>query len=64
MEITICYYGKNDGTILKSIELPYTKRKKHSRLPKTMKLWFIMKNNYGNIPKQLKFLNKYIVLKL
>ena len=37
--------------------------KKHVRLPKTKKLSFIMgKKNFGNIPTQLRFLNKFIAL--
>ena len=30
----------------------------------TMKLWFIMKKNYGNVPIQFKLLNKFIALEL
>ena len=32
------YYGKNYGTILRTIELRFTKKKKHRRLPNTKKL--------------------------
>ena len=58
------YYGKNYGTLPNSIELKLTKEK-NDRLPKTKTLWFIIeKKNYPNIPKQLKFLNKFIALEL
>ena len=32
------YYGQNYGTILRAIELRFTKKKKHGRLPNTKKL--------------------------
>ena len=32
------YYGQNYGTIRRTIELRFTKGKKHGRLPKTKKL--------------------------
>ena len=41
----------------------YLRNKKHGRLPRTKKLWFIMEK-YGNVPKQLKFLRKIIALEL
>ena len=53
----IWYYPENYGTSIYEGE-------NHGRLPKTMKLCFIMEKNYGYIPKQLKFLNKWISLKL
>ena len=63
------YYGKNYGTRDKTMILYWElwnfdlRRKKHGRLPKTKKLWFIMKKkNYGNTTKQLKVLNKCIAL--
>ena len=37
-------------------------RKKHGRFPKVKKLSFIMEKSCGNIPKQVKFLNKLIAL--
>ena len=56
------YYWKKYGTIYKPkiMEFWWTKENKHnsSRWPKTKKNWFIMEKNYGNIPKQLTFLNK------
>ena len=36
------YYGQNYGTTLRTIELRFTEKKKHGRLPNTKKLWFIM----------------------
>ena len=42
----------NYGTLPKTMELWFTKEKKHGSLPKTKKLWFIIeKKTYGNMPK-------------
>ena len=52
MEKTMVLWSKLYGTIPRTMELRFTKEKKHGRLPKTKKLWFIMeKKNYGNTPK-------------
>ena len=40
--VKLWHYGQNCATILRTIELRFTKEKKHGRLPKTKKLWFIM----------------------
>ena len=56
---TLWYYEQNYGTIPRT---SIYEGKKHSRFPKTNKLWFIMEKNYGNIQKWLKFLNKWIAL--
>ena len=58
------YYTENYGTILKIMKLPFTKEKNNVELTKTMNLWFIMENTFANMPKQLKFFNKYIAVKL
>ena len=58
-------WKKNCDTIPKAMELrSTTKGKKHGRLPKTQKIWFCNGNNYGNTPKQLKFLIKFVALEL
>ena len=44
------YYGQNYGIILRTMELPFTK-KKNGRLPKTKKTLIYNGKNYGNIPK-------------
>ena len=53
------YYTENYGTSI-------YEEKKHVRLPKTKKLLINWgkKNNFGDISKQLKFLNKFIALEL
>ena len=62
--------GKAYGTMKKTMALYGSlwnfdlRRKQHRRLSKTMKLWFTLEKNNGNIPKQFKFLNKYIALDL
>ena len=42
------YHIENNGTSI-------YERRKTGKLPKSMKHWFIMENNYGDTPKQLKF---------
>ena len=39
-------------------------KEKHGRLPKTRKLCLLWKKNYSDIPKYVKFLNKFIHLEL
>ena len=48
-------YGTMDKTmVIYTLELRFTKGKKHCRLPKAKKLWFITKKTTkGEIPKQL-----------
>ena len=58
----LLYYGQNYSTIEKPM-VYYSENygtsiyegKKHGRLPKTMKLIFIMEKNYGYLPKKLSF---------
>ena len=45
----------------KLLNFDLLRKKTIGKLPKTVKLLFIKKKNHnGNIPKQFKFLNKYI----
>ena len=63
MEKTIWYlHGQNYGTILRTMELWCTKKKKNIvDYDKTKKLWFIMVKTM--VIYQNNFLNKFIALK-
>ena len=56
------YYGQSFGTISRTMQLRFTKEKKHDRLPKPSENFTYNGKTYGNIPKQLKFLDKFIAL--
>ena len=46
------YYGQNYGTILRTMELRFTKKRNHDGLPKTKRLLFIKEKTmaiYQNI---------------
>ena len=61
---TLWYNGKKCDIISKTIEIWFTKEK-NGRLQKNYEILFYnRKKNYGNIPIQLEFLNKYIALEL
>ena len=59
LERKLWYFGQNYGTIPKTMELQFMKGK-HGKLSKKLLTLIYNGKNNGDIPKQLKFLNKYI----
>ena len=56
----VWYYGQNYCTILRTIELRFTKKKKHGILPNTKKLRLIMKKKLWKYTKIIEVLSRLI----
>ena len=57
------YYGQSYGTILRAMELPFT-RKKHSRLPNLKDFDLKLKKKLWKNTKIIEVLNRLIALEL